>query len=272
MFNGVDVARKISVVNQKGGVGKTTTVVNLAAALAQRGKRVLVVDCDPQGNTSQFLGLVDTLEAEGLYGSAHLILGKSASGSGAGPEAFAPQRNVLPRIDVLPATEELAFVETELITDPMTGGPLALKNGLCAIEAQYDFILADCPPTVGLLALNAMVACPEVLIPVRLSGTSVKGATVLRDRTIQRLRTRVSPATRILGVLGTFYSESATTPRAVLGKLREIFGNLVFDTFVHQAQAVDDSSSRGLPIVLAQPKSRGAQQFNSLTEEVLNRG
>lgn len=254
--------RKVAVVNQKGGVGKTTTVVNLAAALAQRDLRVLVLDCDPQSNATQFLGL--TSLPPSVFGSARMLLGRGSS--------FEPTRTSLPGVDVVPATEDLAYVETELLTDPLAGGVLALSNALRDVEDQYDFILADCPPTVGLLALNAMVACPEVLIPARLSGASIAGALFLRERTIDRLRLRAAPAVRILGVLGTFYSETARSPRQVLGHLKSAFGDLVFSTVIHSAQSIDDSAALGLPIVAARPNSRGAAQYHSLTEEVICRG
>lgn len=257
------MARKIAVMNQKGGVAKTTTAVNLAAMLASGGHRVLLVDCDPQGNASQFLGLTHTLDAQ-LYGSAELILGRGE---------FAPIRNVLlASLDVVPATDELTYVEHELLMDPLAGQVQALASAVRAIESNYDFVIADCPPTLGMLALNAIVACPDVLVPVRLSGASVAGALRLRANTIDRIRQRAAPAARLLGVLGTFYSESANAPAEVLARMREAFGNTVFETVIHQSQAVDDSSSFGKPIVLRDRSSRGAKEYASLTQEVLNRG
>lgn len=258
------MARKVAVMNQKGGVAKTTTAVNLAVCLAAQGRRVLLVDCDPQGNASQFLGLTHTFDDASLYGSAELILGR---------REFAPVRGVLlPSLDVVPATDELTYVEHELLMDPLAGQVQALASAVRAVEADYDFVIADCPPTLGMLALNAIVACPDVLVPVRLSGASVAGALRLRANTIDRIRQRAAPTARLLGVLGTFYSESARSPAEVLARMREAFGNVVFDTVIHQSQAVDDSSSLGRPIVLRDASSRGAKEYVALTQEVLNRG
>src|SRR3954466_8713213 len=150
------MARRIAVVNQKGGVGKTTTAVNVAVALAQRGHRVLLVDYDPQANESNFLGFVSRLDSAGLYTSAELTLGLGT---------FRPLADVLVRnLDLIPATHLLATVETRL----GSGQTGLLQRGLDRVSHRYDFILTDCAPTLGMLAVNAMIACPEGLRSVRL--------------------------------------------------------------------------------------------------------
>jgi chromosome partitioning protein len=256
------MARRIAVVNQKGGVGKTTTVVNLAVALASRGKRVLVIDYDPQGNASQFLGLADVVEEPGSYGSAEFTFEKGE---------FRPHRSVAATgLDVLPATEELAYLEQELLGDVLAG-PRRLASAVRRIDGDYDFIIADCPPTVGLLALNAMIACPEILVPVKLAPASVPGSLRLR-RNIEQLRDRTEPSIRILGVLGTFYSETARKPREILGALNAIFGDLVFETRIDACQAVENAAEAGAPVFSRAPSAKGAIQYDLLTDEVIARG
>ncbi len=258
------MAVKISIVTQKGGVGKTTTAVNLASNLAGRGKRVLLIDYDPQGNASQFLGLAPLIEDASTRGSAEFTLGT----------AEVQPIHVLPelpgRLDVLPATEELSFVEQQLLGDVLAG-TRRLASALGRIENHYEYIIADCAPTIGILAVNAIAACPNVLIPVKLSVASVPGAMRLNTHLVS-LRQTVEPGIRILGVLGTFLNESARGPREVLNALRDIFGAaLVFDTAIHAAQAVDDAAATGRPIVIAKPDARGAVEYDKLTDEVFAR-
>lgn len=256
------MARRIAIVNQKGGVGKTTTTVNLAAALALRGKKVLVVDFDPQGNASQFLGLAERIEQPGLYSANDFALDK-------GP--FTPQRNILTNgLDLIPATEDLSFLEGELLRD-VIGGVRSLDAALRKVEGEYDFVLTDCPPTLGMLALNAMVACPEILIPVKLAPASVPGALRLRKH-LDGLRATTESSLRILGVLGTFYTDVAKKPREILTALGDIFGPLLFNTYIHASQAVESAAESGRPIIHLEPGQRGAQQYAALTEEVIARG
>jgi chromosome partitioning protein len=252
--------RRISVVNHKGGVGKTTTAINIAATLGHRGSRVLLIDFDPQGNATQFLGLSHLVQEPCVYGSAEFTLGKSV---------FAPQRNVLPKVDLLPATEELSFVEEQLLTNVITGAGFRLAASLEQVTGEYDYVITDCGPTIGMLAVNAILACPEVLIPIELQYASVPGALRLHEH-LQRLQ-QLDQRIRVMGVLGTKYVEGRNTPIEVLGKLREIWGSLVFETHIHASQAVADAAAKGLPIVLAAPNTRGAIQYDKLTDEVIAR-
>lgn len=252
------MARRIAVLNQKGGVGKTTTAVNVAVALAQMGKRVLLLDLDAQRNATQFLGLD---EAESKNGADALVLDGT----------FAPVRNVLvPGLDVVPATAQHALLERRLFGDAVSG-PKKLKKALNGIQEPYDFILTDCGPTLGMLALNAVAACPEVLIPIELAHAATVGALTLR-KWLDDVRVDVEPSVRVLGVLPTFADDRERTPREMLTTLRAVFGADLFETVIHASAAIRDAAGQGRPIVLADPQSRGAAEYQSLTQEVIARG
>ncbi len=158
--------QRISIVNHKGGVGKTTTAINLAAGLGARGYRVLLVDWDPQGNATQFVGLAQLVETDGVYGSANFAWGEAP---------FAPQRQVLPGVDLLPGTEELAFLEERMLTNAVTGAAFRLAQALEQVASDYQYIIADCGPTIGMMAMSAMIACPNVLMPIELAYGSIPG-------------------------------------------------------------------------------------------------
>jgi chromosome partitioning protein len=257
------MARKIAVVNQKGGVGKTTTAINLAAALARRGRRILLIDCDPQRNASQFLGLGPLLEDRTTYGTYELVLGKAA---------FTPQRNVVVSgLDVVPATRRTVDLELELLRQVLTGPGRKLARGISAVESQYDFILADCGPTIGLLTVNAIVACPEILIPVETYPGSLPGVVDLQQL-MEGIRSDVEPSIKLLGVVGTFFEETGRLPRSVLADLRASFGLSLFETVIHKAQNIAAAAGEGRPVVLWDPQSRGAHEYESLTDEVIARG
>jgi chromosome partitioning protein len=253
--------RRISIVNHKGGVGKTTTAINLAAGLGARGYRVLLVDWDPQGNATQFVGLAQLVETDGVYGSANFAWGEAP---------FAPQRQVLPGVDLLPGTEELAFLEERMLTNAVTGAAFRLAQALEQVASDYQYIIADCGPTIGMMAMSAMIACPAVLMPIELAYGSIPGAFRLH-KNIARLRESVDASIHIMGVLGTKHSDAARSPRQLLGKVRELFGEVVFETIIHTGQAVKDSVGKGRPIILLDPSDRGAIQYDRLTDEVIER-
>ena len=251
------MASRVSVLNQKGGVGKTTTTVNLAVSLAKRGLRTLVVDFDGQRNATQFLGLGDGDPAAGT--DSFVLDG-----------VFRPVRNVLVSgLDVIPATTRHERLEPQLL-ESIVKGPRRFKAALDAVERDYSFVLTDCGPTLGMLALNAVVACPLVLIPIELAHAAAMGAVSMRQW-LEDVRLNVEPAVQIVGVLGTFADERERTPREMLSLLRRIFGDDLFQTTIHTSAAIRDAAGRGRPIVLDAPKNRGAEEYQSLTQEVVNR-
>jgi chromosome partitioning protein len=257
------MARGFSVVNQKGGVGKTTTALNLAAALAQRGQRVLLIDCDSQCNATQFLGLAHLTRVPGIYGTFELLLGH---------EGFAPQRDVAHAgLDLVPATCRVADLEHELLRNFLLGPTRKLSRALAPLQSQYDFIMADCGPTIGLTTVNAISACPEVIVPVETLPASLPGVVQLQQL-MEGIRAEVEPRVRLLGVLCTKFEETGRLPREIVSALRGQLGPLVFDTVIHKAQHIASGAAEGRPVVLMDPKSRGAREYTSLTEEVLARG
>lgn len=253
------MARRISVVNQKGGVGKTTTAVNLAAALAIRGFRVLLVDYDPQGNASHFLGFVSRLDRSSVFTSADLTLGVGQ---------FQPLANVLVRgLDLVPATDTLASAERQIASNETT----LLRRALGRVDHRYDFIIADCAPTLGMLAVNAIVACPEVVVPIRLEPASLPGA-LRTQATVDALRRTANTSVRLLGTLRTFHKETGLMARQVSDQVARMFGPLAFQTRIHHSDCVGRSAGKGIPILIDAPKRREAVEYQYFTEEVIARG
>ena len=250
--------RVLAVVNQKGGVGKTTTTVNLAAALAQAGRRVLLVDVDPQGNATMGSGIDKRTLARTVY---HALLGL---GELSGIRVRAERGGY----DLVPANRELAGAEVELVELPAR--ETRLKAALERVAADYDYILIDCPPSLSLLTVNALAAAHRVLIPMQCEYYALEGLSDLVG-TIKRVRANLNPALDIAGLLRTMYDPRNTLSQQVSRELEAHFGDKVFRTLVPRNVRLAEAPSYGVPAVLWDPSSKGAQAYMALAGEVLER-
>jgi chromosome partitioning protein len=252
------MSRILAVVNQKGGVGKTTTTVNLAAALAQAGRRVLLVDVDPQGNATMGSGVDKRTLARTVY---HALLGL---GEFSGIRVRAERGGY----DLVPANRELAGAEVELVELPSR--ETRLKAALERVAADYDYILIDCPPSLSLLTVNALAAAHRVLIPMQCEYYALEGLSDLVG-TIKRVRANLNPALDIAGLLRTMYDPRNTLSQQVSRELEAHFGDKVFRTLVPRNVRLAEAPSYGVPAVLWDPSSKGAQAYVALAGEVLER-
>ena len=254
----MSVARVLAVVNQKGGVGKTTTSVNLAAGLAGKGRRVLLVDLDPQGNATMGSGIDKRNLARTVY---HALLGLSEAAS-------VRARSQSGAYDLLPANRELAGAEIELVELPNRES--RLKSALAPLGAQYDYIFIDCPPSLSLLTLNALVAAEEVVIPMQCEYYALEGLTDLVG-TIKRVRAHLNPRLEIAGLLRTMYDPRNTLAQHVSAQLETHFGDKVYRTLVPRNVRLAEAPSYGAPAVVWDSASKGAQAYLALAQEILAR-
>jgi len=250
--------RVLAVVNQKGGVGKTTTTVNLAAALAQAGKRVLLVDLDPQGNATMGSGVDKRTAARTVY---HALLGL-------GELAGIRTRSEKGAYDLVPANRDLAGAEVELVDLPAR--ETRLKSALEPISADYDYILIDCPPSLSLLTVNALAAAQRVLIPMQCEYYALEGLSDLVG-TVKRVRANLNPGLEIAGLLRTMYDPRNTLSQQVSRELEAHFGDKVFRTLVPRNVRLAEAPSYGVPGVVWDASSKGAQAYIALAAEVLER-
>ena len=253
------MSRILAVVNQKGGVGKTTTSVNLAAALAQAGRRVLLVDLDPQGNATMGSGVDKRAAARTIY---QVLLGLGHINS-------ARVRTERGGYDLVPANRELAGAEVELVELP--GREARLKGALERVAQEYDFILIDCPPSLSLLTVNALTAAQRVLIPMQCEYYALEGLSDLVG-TIKRVRANLNPQLEIGGLLRTMFDPRNTLSLQVSQQLEEHFGNKVYRTLVPRNVRLAEAPSYGVPAVLWDAASKGAQAYLALANEILSEG
>lgn len=253
------MSRVIAIANQKGGVGKTTTAINLGASLAVAEKRTLVVDIDPQGNATSGLGLDQRESLSTVYDV--LVGERSAEGSVTGGLHF-------PCLDLIPSTRDLVGAEIELVQAPQRES--ILRRALEPLRDRYDYILVDCPPSLGLLTLNTLTAADSVLIPIQCEFYALEGLSQLLN-TIRLVQKGLNPALDIEGVLLTMYDRRLNLSRQVAAEAREYFGGKVYRTAIPRNVRLAEAPSFGQPIVLYDVLSQGAQAYLALAKEILAR-
>ncbi|WP_124061754.1 ParA family protein [Gordonibacter sp. Marseille-P4307] len=248
-----------AIINQKGGVGKSTTAVNLAAALGEQGKQVLLIDLDPQGNATSGLGInkaeIDRCIYDVLLNDVQI------------EDIIIP--DITEGLDLAPATINLAGAEVELVSEMAREN--RLRDTVGRLRGKYDYILIDCPPSLGLLTVNALVAADKLVIPIQCEFYALEGVTKLLD-SMKRVKSRLNPSLDIYGILLTMYDGRTTLAKQVAGEVRSFFGKQVFETVIPRTVKLSEAPSYGIPITQYDPAGKGAQSYSDLAKEVVKRG
>ena len=252
------VGKAIAIFNQKGGVGKTTTNINLAACLALKGKKVLILDIDPQGNTTSGIGISKRNLKDTIY---NILIDKN----------YDPRKAIIKtsvrNLDLIPASVDLAGAEVELVD--LEGRESTLKKGLDKVKADYDYIFIDCPPSLGLLTINSLTAVDSVLIPIQCEFYALEGVSQLVS-TIELVKKSLNPKLEIRGVILSMFDGRTNLSVQVVQEVKKYFGGKVYATVIPRNIRLAEAPSFGMPITEYDPKSKGAEAYMDFAEEFLD--